>query len=219
MSPATIILLNGASSAGKSSIARELQDTLTEPFLHVGVDYFLRTLPRRYFGVDPAPGTPAHAGVRWVTRTDQPELCIDISVGPVGEHVLAAARQAVVAMARTGVNLILDEVLLSPELLLGYLQTLINLDVLFVGVRCPLAVLEQREQQRHDRYIGQARGHHEAVHAYPIYDVEVDTSTTSPSDCARAVIQRLEQRPPYTAFSRLRLTSSGRSSTAMSSKR
>jgi len=42
---ARIILLNGAGSAGKSSIAKALQ-TLTEaPFLHVQMDTFLDMMP------------------------------------------------------------------------------------------------------------------------------------------------------------------------------
>ena len=34
----TIIYLNGPSSAGKSTIARALQERLPEPYLHVSID-------------------------------------------------------------------------------------------------------------------------------------------------------------------------------------
>lgn len=33
-----IIILNGASSSGKSTLARQLQDLLDQPFLHVSSD-------------------------------------------------------------------------------------------------------------------------------------------------------------------------------------
>ena len=41
------IILNGTSSAGKSSIAREMQNQLDAPYLHVELDAFLRMLPER----------------------------------------------------------------------------------------------------------------------------------------------------------------------------
>src|SRR5215211_6631588 len=44
-----IILLNGASSSGKSALAKALQEALDEPFLHVSSDQFVAAgmLPRR----------------------------------------------------------------------------------------------------------------------------------------------------------------------------
>ena len=56
----TIILLNGASSAGKTSIARELQRVLPEPYLRTGIDDFFRMLPPRYLGTE----SPADQGFR-----------------------------------------------------------------------------------------------------------------------------------------------------------
>jgi hypothetical protein len=37
--PSKIILINGASSAGKSTLARSLQQKLHEPFLHLSFDH------------------------------------------------------------------------------------------------------------------------------------------------------------------------------------
>ena len=46
---ATVILLNGVGSAGKSSIAKALQTITAEPFLHVAMDAFLDLMPARYW--------------------------------------------------------------------------------------------------------------------------------------------------------------------------
>ncbi len=46
MVPGKIIFLNGASSSGKSSIAKEVQKRLAEPFLHLELDAFIQMLPR-----------------------------------------------------------------------------------------------------------------------------------------------------------------------------
>ena len=200
----TVIFLNGPSSSGKSSIARALQRLLAEPYLHVGVDYFLAPLPSRYFGHDPAPGTPAAEGVQWLSRTDEHGQLFEIAVGPLARRVHAAGRAAAAGWARSGLNLILDEVLLDDEIFRGYLCEFAGLDVLFVGVHCSLLALEARERVRLDRAQGQARGHHELVHANKEYDVEVDSSDTSAEDCARAILARLHAGLPYGAFVRLR---------------
>ena len=46
MKQGKIIFLNGASSSGKSTIARLLQERLEEPFLHMQLDAFIDMLPR-----------------------------------------------------------------------------------------------------------------------------------------------------------------------------
>ena len=41
MTPSQIILLNGASSAGKTSIRQALQGMLDAPYLSLGIDQFI----------------------------------------------------------------------------------------------------------------------------------------------------------------------------------
>ena len=49
-----IIFLNGTSSSGKTSIAKELQQILKEPYLLVSIDNFISMLPQKYLnGEDP----------------------------------------------------------------------------------------------------------------------------------------------------------------------
>jgi chloramphenicol 3-O phosphotransferase len=45
MNPGKIIFLNGVSSSGKSTLAKELQKRLSEPFLHLQLDDFIHMLP------------------------------------------------------------------------------------------------------------------------------------------------------------------------------
>ena len=68
-----IILLNGPSSAGKSSIAHELQTCfLPEPLLRFGVDEFMHFLPQPFFAIEPESG-PAHDGLKWVLPLEEDE--------------------------------------------------------------------------------------------------------------------------------------------------
>ena len=43
-----IVLLNGTSSSGKTTLVRALQDRLPDPWLELGIDRFVFALPRRY---------------------------------------------------------------------------------------------------------------------------------------------------------------------------
>lgn len=50
------IVLVGVSSVGKTSVAEQLQQQLSDPFLHVGLDHFLAMFPQRWNGQEFGPG-------------------------------------------------------------------------------------------------------------------------------------------------------------------
>lgn len=64
-------------------------------------------------------------------------------------------------------------------------------DILLVGVRCPLGVVEERERTREDRRNGLARSQFNVVHESKPYDLEVDTSVLSAEACANVIIDGL----------------------------
>jgi chloramphenicol 3-O phosphotransferase len=212
VSGGTILLLNGTSSAGKSSIARALQVQLEIPALHVGIDHFLSMLPGAYVGEGP-PFTPQVLdGFRWVQPpANAAARGIAIRAGPFGQQLIAGFHRAVAALAATGLNLIVDEVLLEPHWLLDWLAVLAGYPTLFVGVYCPLVETERRERARGDQTVGQARAQFSVVHAHGAYDVEVDTAQQSPAACARQIVQALPAAYDLggNAFTRLRERGSG----------
>jgi chloramphenicol 3-O phosphotransferase len=76
--------------------------------------------------------------------------------------------------------------------------------VVFVGVRCAAAELARRERLRGDREPGLAQAQQELVHVHGCYDIECDTTTTSPLDCARSIRAFLARPEPPAAFEKLR---------------
>ncbi|MFJ3640136.1 chloramphenicol phosphotransferase CPT family protein [Streptomyces sp. NPDC090108] len=173
-----IIFLNGTSSSGKSSIARELVRVLEEPCFHMPVDAF-------------------HA-MRSGPEMPPDQLSVVLRRTWMGFH------RAVAGMAAAGNTVVVDHVLSEPWRLDDCLALFVPQDVVLVGVRCPLEELERREQARGDRPAGLAARQFERVHAHGIYDVECDTGSSSPLECAREIKDFLRSRTAPTAFERMK---------------
>lgn len=181
-----VIFLNGTSSSGKTSIATELLDVLDRPWFHLSVDTFNAMRARRQtraLGAD--------------------ELTAVLRRTRAGFH------RAVAGMALGGNDLIVDYVLSEPWRLTDCLTVLDGIDVVFVGVHCPAGELARRELARGDREPGQAAAQLPRVHAHGHYDIECDTSLTSPRECAEAIRAALPRLPVPRAFDRLRSTLPG----------
>ena len=89
----TIIILNGTSSAGKTSLVLALQKILPEPFLDSGIDKFIWMLPERYLDQplwDEVLGLATQAGNvgRRRSAPECPKRGEDADVGDVdrGDH-------------------------------------------------------------------------------------------------------------------------------------
>ena len=160
-----IVVLNGAPRSGKSSIAAAIQETFDGIWMNLGVDVSRAMTPQRAQpGIGLRPGEPAHPAAAFVTV------------------LYAALWDSIAAHERLGLNVAADVGIYDPSVAADAVRRLSGLPVFFVGVRCPLEVLEARG--------GSARWH-DAVHTQLTYDLDVDTSLLSPGDCAARIRQQL----------------------------
>lgn len=181
MSVGNIIFLNGTSSSGKTTLARELQNRLSEPYLHFSIDSFLAMLPEKYF-------------------SGAEEMALPNVISPI----VSGMHRSIAAFADAGNNIIVDHVLQLKEWLNDCVNILSDYPVFLVGVHCPLQELERRESIR-DREPGTARYQFDIVHAHGEYDVQVNTLVDSPEICADKVINAFHKEAKPLAFDRLRL--------------
>ncbi len=191
-----IVVLNGTSSAGKTTVAKALQRQLDEPYVLAGIDQAVFMLPPQYL-------VPPLWGRVFEYEYAGGELTA-IRPGPLGHDLMAALHRAVGAYAEAGLHVIVDHVLLDRRWLDDMAALYAEHRVWFVGVRCPLAVVEERERARRDRTIGQVRAQFDMVHAGCRYDFEIDTSLHTPEDCARLIVAHMQATPAPRAFADLR---------------
>lgn len=172
-SPGTILILNGASSSGKTCLLKAVQEAFEEPYLDLGIDKFIWALPERYLE------RPLWDDVLGLADT----------AGETGERLVSAMHRSILAAAASGFNVAADHVLVVRNWVEDCASLFHNMRTYLIGVRCPLEVLEQREKSRKNRTLGQARLQYERVHAHGIYDLEVDTARLSPQEGAEKVRQ------------------------------
>jgi len=216
MTPGTIVLLNGTSSSGKTSIAHALQELMDEPFIHTGNGHFHAAFPQRFFvpsdGIAPADAEGfllVFAGKAQTFETPEGQrgfaggTLTEVRIGPAGLRLHAGMYRAVVALASAGNNVVVDTAIHDPRVLTMAVDALQDTGALFVAVRCPLAVAQAREAARGDRALGGAAAFAARIHAHGVYDLEVDTSRLDPHTCAQRIKEALGSDRPRTALPRL----------------
>lgn len=195
----TIVLLNGAPRSGKSSIARAMQERVDGTWINLGVDVAMSAMPQHL-----KPGLGLRPG------GERPDL------EPLVQQQYGALFDSIAAHARADLNVVSDlgihDFYSKPlSILADAIRRLDGLPVLFVGVRAPIDVIMAR------RNADSQGGYYEtgsvppptvtrwdAVHVPGVYDLEIDTSLTTPEQGAERIAALIAAWPDVTAFTTLR---------------
>lgn len=185
-----IIVLNGASSSGKSSIARALQNQFVDAWLTLKIDDLIRSMPE------------------WIVNrvagiTFEPDG--RVRVGEEFARLENAWTQGVAAMARAGAGIIVDDVWMQGAVSRARWRVALDgVETLWVGVHCDLAVLAERERSRGDRIVGMAADQVPLVHVGVAYGLEVDTTHQTPEQCAARIAAHLGESTAWLVGATLR---------------
>lgn len=193
-----IVILNGVSRSGKSSIAKAMQESVPGVWMNLGMDAHKAFTP---------PNAQPGVGLRAGGALNNPQLEELVSV------LFAGLYESIAAHSRLGLDVVADiyhhEAYTEPRgILSDCSRRLEGLPVLFVGVRCPIGVIWERRAatwgQHRDSIpddittaveLGQT-----ATHAHGRYDMEFDTAQLSSQECADLIGKRLAEGPPGSAF-------------------
>ena len=175
-----IIVINGPSSSGKTTLAKALQKQFDVPFIRFSFDLFL---DHKAF-----PMEQIRSGL--------------FSWDSMRPSVFMGIHQCLPALATAGNHVIFDHIIETKMWLRHLISTISELDVFFVGLHCSLAELERREIQRGDRRSGEARLDFETVHSITSYDLELNSENLL-EDNVDLLIQAWKERNRPSALDKM----------------
>ncbi len=160
-----IILLNGPSSSGKSTLAKALkaliEEKRNEKYVIVSIDDFMKLSTE---------------------ETIYEDDVFDIS-GDMCVSVLEALK--------TSHGVIIDHVITSERIFRQLTAMLGQFQIHFVHVTCPLKILLEREYARKNRCLGSAESSYTYLFPKDEYDLTVDTSVMMPAECSMKIYSEL----------------------------
>lgn len=165
----TVLLLNGAPSAGKTTLARALHLAFPEPAFYMSLDSFRTGVQDRYWSTPDVPRLFNLLLDSWL-----------VVLNDIAARGLPVIAEAVMDEGNRG----------------RYDAALPGADLLMVGVRCELPVLREREAKRTDRRNGEVVVEQEdidRIHAWT-YDVEVYTDKESTDESVDRIISSWSAR-------------------------
>ncbi|MCX5924163.1 MAG: hypothetical protein NTZ68_01950 [Candidatus Dependentiae bacterium] len=192
----TVIILNGPSASGKSSIQKAFQP-LMMPNLWIkhGIDS-LFDQPMPDINPENLSFWQSQNPIRWVTMSKDKDdnAVMTLFVGDQGDKVAYGMNSAIAAYAHAGCNIIVDYIAYKKEWIDDLQQKLKGINTYFVKVNIPLDILEQREQGRGTSPKGHARSHYDTVHWDIVYDLQVDSSKQNPTEIAQTIKEFIEKK-------------------------
>jgi chloramphenicol 3-O-phosphotransferase len=122
------VVLNGASSSGKTTLATAFRDQRAAAgdfWLLIGIDDVLSKIPSEWKSAASDRGPFAADGVRFELTQEGP----GVRVGSVGRRMLRAYQAGVAAAAHVGRNVMVDDVVIDRTSWEDWTVTLTGLDV------------------------------------------------------------------------------------------
>lgn len=190
----TVIILNGPSSVGKSSIIKAFQTKRPEPWLSIGIDnFFVGVLPPKFY----LESKPEHYGVmRGIASEDALGKLFTLEVGSEGQKVIKGMHHAIAAYAKAGNNVIVDYIKYEQPWIDDLKNALQGIKVIWVGATASLESIQQREKKRGTSPEGHARSHYHTVHQGMDYDLMLDTDKLNPEQAADKIIEFIKNNKP-----------------------
>lgn len=191
MQDGLIVFLNGTSSSGKTSISKELIRITNHDFMHISVDRFSEGLIQSYIEMFPE--------FKEIME-DNNDKTNEILSPPV----VKLFYETIKYFAVIGKCVIVDSLIVGEEQMGECLESIGDLNVIFVGVQCPLEELERRELARGDRHIGLAKSQYAHIHSHGEYDLTVNTYDSSTQECAEKILAFINSNKAGSAFHKIK---------------
>ncbi len=180
----TVIILNGPSAVGKSSIIKAFQDKQDTLWLGMGIDNLFVGIMSMKYMLD-----PLYKVMQGFPTEDAGGKLFTLHIGSEGQKIIRGMHRAIAAYARTGNNVIVDYITYDPTWIADLHSSLKGINTVYVGVTASLETVQQREKSRGTSPEGHGRSLYENVHKGWKYNLKIDTDTLTPDKAADVIIQ------------------------------
>ncbi|MBT3827738.1 hypothetical protein HOL34_00455 [bacterium] len=188
-----VVILNGPSSVGKSSIIKLFQEKNEKLWLGIGIDSFFVGVLSSKFYLEDKP--EHHAVMRGIASVNSDgNKVFDLCIGEVGQKVIKGMNRAIGAYARAGNNVIVDYINYDSSWIEDLKAALSGVKVVFIGVKATLETIEAREKIRATSPQGHARSHYDSVHQGIVYDLVLDTENKTASQAAQELMEFIRSK-------------------------
>jgi chloramphenicol 3-O phosphotransferase len=191
-----LILINGTSSTGKTTLARKLQTIWTKPLIYLGIDNWVTmTLAEKYWEpatrlADIKQDTHVRQGTHFLlpNTPENPTPWPKIGSGPVTDQIIYSMHDTALQFLAKGIDVVLDHVLLKPEWRDDFLAKTQTTPRLLVQMVCAEEILEAREIARQNRMQNVFRSLLTIAHEGMTYDIALDSSQLTPDEAAQKIV-------------------------------
>ncbi|MBI5346076.1 MAG: AAA family ATPase [Chlamydiae bacterium] len=181
-----IIFINGPSSSGKTTIAKALQGALDQPYLYLSFDRMIELMPAKINNWNEEPHPVGFSSK--ISKDANGNIIAQIVIGPFAEKIRQSFKEVSVTLIKSGHFLIIDDVFFQERDYDSWKEALKDYDVFWIGLKTPIAVLEEREKLRQDRTLGSARSQFNLSNNIN-YDLEIDTSKCSVEESIKLILK------------------------------
>lgn len=185
----TVIILNGPSASGKSSIQKEFQSLMMPKlWLKMGIDNLFDN-PMPDITLENIKFWQSPNSIRWVetTKDNNQNNIVTLFTGELGEKVAYGMNNAIAGYAKAGCNIIVDYIAYKKEWLDNLKVKLKDIKTYWIKVDISLKTLEEREGKRATSPVGHARSHYDFVYDNINYDFVVNSDKESISEITKNI--------------------------------
>jgi len=185
-----IIIINGTSSSGKSTISAKLQSQLGDGWLYFSMDGYLSMLGSKFGGLHP----------------DNQEVCTpndicyakkhsngtyEIITGDLCSKLYTTIPDVLALIAEKGFHIIVDSFIATMDEFISYKEKLDNYGLLFVYLYASEKIISQREEERGDRLKGSALHWLKTFECQSVCDLSFNTEEADINKISEDIMKKI----------------------------
>jgi chloramphenicol 3-O phosphotransferase len=183
-----IIILNGTSSVGKSSIAHEIHMNSSIPFIHFCMDGFFGMLHPRFNGLGLDHLQKRYGDYKLGFYTSDAWNGYNIECGEIGQKIDNALPYCIRECAKQGLNIVCPAIITTTKLMNSYKDILRDFDTTFIYIDCDIDIIAKREKERCDRIVVTSINLLNKFETQDLHDFTFDSTNHSSKQIANEIL-------------------------------